>query len=123
MDTSKGFFRKLCDISDTLIKVNIDYDKIQFSSSTSRISDEFSLLRTVASENNSIFLFKYEKRKNLDTNKMWQYHWTSYFDLVLIIDNNKLKIIKSRYTTESKDFDISQAIRSHKLKKLSLLKI
>lgn len=114
ISSNKGLYKKICDIKNKFIKINIDISKIQFSSTHSRKYSEFSEIKIKSQENNSIFLFKYEKCKNLYTNKMWQYRWTSYFDLILTIEDKKLKIINSN----KEEFDINQIIRSTKLRKL-----
>jgi hypothetical protein len=120
INSSKGLYKKVCNIKNKFIKINIDLDKVQFTSSHSRKYSELRELRMKASENNSALLFKYEKREKLDSQSqiMWYYRWSSYFDLILVIDDKKLKIINSRYTSDTDEFDITQAIRSYKLNKL-----
>jgi len=115
--TGKGLYKKLCSVTDKFVKIDIDYKDLQFTSSKSRKRFELGEIRCKGVENNSKFLFRYDYKKSYDSS-YYQYYWRSYFDLVMLIDDKKLKVIDSRYQIANKEFEIKQLVRNSKLIKL-----
>jgi len=108
--SGKGLYRKLCTTTNKFIKIDIDYGKLQFTSSKSRKGLEISEIKCKGVENDSMFLFKYDKK----IHEIWRYRWSNYFDIIMAIDNNKINILKS----SNEEFSIEQLIRASKLRNL-----
>jgi len=123
----KGIIGKITKLKEKVIKIDIDLNKVQFSSSNNNRKklSEFIILNSIISENKSKILFKtdlssykeYVDFKNI-TQTIPSY---SAFDLIILIDKEHLKII--RYQSNGLGLgdmilNIDQLLRRVKLKQI-----
>jgi len=129
-DKCKGIIKKIEKLKDKIIKINLDLNKVQLTSSNNRkkILTDFMVLRSIVDANCSKILCK----TDLSTYKEYvdlKYLYTSIpsydvFDLIFFIGKENIKIIKKRgvdYTSRNLDkvtFNMDQLIRKTKLKQL-----
>jgi len=122
--TGKGLYKKLIDVKDKLVKINIRLSKIQLGSSTNKnkIYYDFKILQACVVENKSKLLFYETKEFNYHFRKNPYYNMPLYnvFDLIIMIDKNDIKIIKYRNGSDKEKFDIKPLLRSTKLRQLNL---
>lgn len=124
INTCKGFNKRVTLIKNKLIKVDLDLNKIQFTSSNNSYIQyqHFMLIKSFLIDNNSKLLLK--------TNYFSYFHMSSelksIFNLIIKINDNNIQIIRlslensyfNQVVKEEMFFDISVLIRSVKLKQL-----
>lgn len=130
ISTNKGLFRKLCTTTNKFIEINMDIDKIQFSSSKSNFYYELRSLKEYAIENRSKFLFKYNRQEDVTFAEIWNkrfykdpklVYYDRIFDLIILIDKEHIEILKGE-RLDNNIFDMTKLVRRTKLKKLELFK-
>lgn len=121
ISTRKGLFKKLIFIKEKLIRVDFDFDSINFNGTTNltRRKEDLSLIRSSLIENKSKLLCRvnlyFDFNKNLKNNLYSRYY---EFDLVILINKEEIEIIKSDYHCVEKHFSLDQLIRKTKLDKI-----
>jgi hypothetical protein len=123
---TKGLIEKVQKHKEKIIKIDLDLNKIQFTSSNNpkKLNSEFIILKSIILGNKSKILFKtdlstykeYVDFKNL-RNYIIAY---DTFDLIILIDKTDIKILESiNYSRRYLEtFSIEQLIRKVKLKQI-----
>ena len=111
--STKGLLKKISEIKNTLIKIDIDIKKIQFSSSktSDKLWTDFGTAQVYALDNESKLLFyaaQYQKEQFV----------YRFFDLILIVEKQQIRI-KNRYDNDD-TYSIEKLVRSTKLKEIAL---
>jgi len=125
----KGLFNKIITTKNKLIRIDFDFNSIQFSSSKSRMREDISDIINSLIENNSRLLCRTDNylNKNIDIQNIHRYYLIDKFEMVILIDKEEVKLIKHQtksfiyYNDQDKTFNITKLIRSTKIKNLSKL--
>ena len=119
--SSKGLMKKISMTKDKLIKIDIDFKKLQFSSSntSSKLWEDFLTIKACVIDNKSKILFKANQNyKNIE-------QFSIIFDLIIMINKTSIKLVRTpdRYWNYGDDnlFSIDKLTRSTKLKQLNKL--
>jgi hypothetical protein len=121
-NSTKGLMRKISLTKNKLIMINIDLNKLQFSSSntSTKLWEDFQNIRNYAVENKLKILL----RINQNPGYYKRYH--DFFDLILLLDKKYIKTTKIAFNgwylinNNDKLYDIDKLTRSTKLKQLKI---
>lgn len=128
--STKGLYKKLLITTNKLVRIDFDFENITLNGSKSNLNHDLKILKESLTENNSRVLFKTDISKHnrtynpkfIRTELERKYY---IFDSIILIDK---EIIIIKYSPTSYDcydigtrkFELSQLVRSSKLKKLKL---
>ena len=129
-DKSKGLIRKVEKHQEKIIKVDLELNKIRFSSSNNpnKLHSDFAILKSIVFGNMSKVIFKTDLssyKEYFDIKDLRSYIIAySVFDLVILIDKKNIKIFKSNgtdysmRTVDKVTFSMDQLLRKVKLQQI-----
>jgi hypothetical protein len=123
-DKCKGLIKRVEKHLKKIIKINLELTKIRFSSSNNpaKLYTDFVLLKSIVFDNMSKILFKTNltSYKNYVDLKNLRESIIAYdiFDLIIFIDKDDIKVLKSRKRNLDGVFLMEQLLRKVKLKQI-----
>lgn len=123
----KGLFRKIEKVKDKIIKVDLDLNKIRFTSSNNptKLHSDFTILQSVIENNKSKLIIKtdlsnykqYMDIRNFNQNIVA----FNVFDLIIFIDKEYIRLLRIRsvpWFNDEKYYPLDQLLRKAKLNQL-----